>query len=743
MAEKQARRTIWNRLFFVLLILLSMALIYLALILPLLKSTLTPTPEIGQVALQTYRAPRTTSYISEERTDELRRNAERAVPPVYTDPDTKIARQQMERLRAALAYISSVHADPYATNNQKIEDLAALEDVSLSPESVSTILGLTDSRWQAIQQETLIVLEKMMSSAIRPENLAEARKRAPAVVSLSLPEGQAAVVAELAAAFVAPNSEYSESLTEQAREQARQAVEPVERQFIAGQTVVSQGQVLSGADIEALQQLDLVQPEQNWQDLASVAALVLLVVAFLIFYLRQEQAAFISDTRGLGAMAVLFVVFLLGARAAIPAHFVLPYVIPLAAFSLTIAALYNSNLAMITSLILAVLVAYEMPDAAELSLYYVMSCLFGILTLGRARRITSFFLAGAIAAIAGAIIVLVYQLTTADWGSLAILVGVAFFNGLASASLAILLQFFLAQLLGMISPMQLMDLSRPDNALLQMLLREAPGTYQHSLQVANLAEQAAEKIGADALLTRVGALYHDVGKAQNPAFFIENQPEGFANPHDRLDPYESSQIIREHITEGYTLGHKHRLPRRILDFILEHHGTMITRYQYISAVNAEQGDESQVDKSSFRYPGPRPGSRETAILMLADGSEARIRAEKPADEARLKEIIKQIVEQRIALGQLDDTDLTMKDLTTIIDSFTATMRGIYHPRVKYPQLDKRAETPDAAPEATPEPAQEAATDAAAPAAAEVEAQALPPEEQPVPVDLTIDAPSEG
>jgi len=219
-------------------------------------------------------------------------------------------------------------------------------------------------------------------------------------------------------------------------------------------------------------------------------------------------------------------------------------------------------------------------------------------------------------------------------------------------------------------------------------LRNAPGTYQHSLQVSNLAEQAAEIIGADTLLTRVGAIYHDCGKALNPYFFIENQLPGNVNPHDNLDPVTSAQTIIRHVTDGLELSRKHRLPRRIQDFILEHHGTMLTRYQYAKAVDAVDGDESQIDENQFRYPGPRPKSRETAILMLADGSEARVRAERPADESELREVIKSVIEHRLSSGQLDETDLTLRDLDEMIDSFTTTLRGIYHPRLEYPNSKK-------------------------------------------------------
>jgi hypothetical protein len=247
-----------------------------------------------------------------------------------------------------------------------------------------------------------------------------------------------------------------------------------------------------------------------------------------------------------------------------------------------------------------------------------------------------------------------------------------------------LLHSLLAQFLGMVTPIQLLDLTRPDHPLLRQLLRDASGTYQHSLQVANLAEQAAERIGVDPLLIRAGALYHDVGKTLNPVFFIENQPPGFVNPHEILDPVDSARIIIRHVPDGLELARKYRLPRCIQEFISEHHGTTLTRYQYYNAVKAAGGDESQVDAEQFRYPGPPPQCRDAALLMLADACEARVRAERPADDDSLRNVIKSVVSSRVSSGQLDETRLSLHDLNEIVDSFTATLRGVYHPRLNYP-----------------------------------------------------------
>ena len=236
-----------------------------------------------------------------------------------------------------------------------------------------------------------------------------------------------------------------------------------------------------------------------------------------------------------------------------------------------------------------------------------------------------------------------------------------------------------------------MEISRPDYPLLQFLLRNAPGTYQHSLQVANLAEQAAETIGADALLSRVGALYHDVGKSTNASFFIENQVPGNLNSHDDLDPIKSAATIIQHVSDGLQLTRKYRLPPRIRDFISEHHGTLVTRYQYTRAVEAAGNNPNLVDLEQFRYPGPAPRSRETALLMLADSCEARARAELPKDDAELRKLIKNVIDYCQKEGQLDNTSITLRDLSQITSSFFSTLKNIYHPRLHYPELIKEPE----------------------------------------------------
>lgn len=462
------------------------------------------------------------------------------------------------------------------------------------------------------------------------------------------------------------------------------------QEYQAGEIIVLRGQVLTPAQIETLQRFGLIEETSPWQNYAGAGVLVITIAVLVNLYFSRRRLQFLLEGRSLVVVALIFIVFIVSARMTIENRTVLPYAFPLPAMGLLIATLFGLEAGIVFSMAIALLASYGMPNALDLMPYYLVSSLIGVLVLGSARRVWTFFRAGMGIAGAGIMMVIAFRVpfTSTDGIALLQVAGAAIFSGLASASIALLLQYFLAQSLSLTTALQLIEISRPDFPLLQFFLRNAPGTYQHSLQVANLAEQAAELIGADALLTRVGALFHDVGKALNPIYFIENQVPGSVNKHDELDPVESARIIISHIHDGVALARKHRLPRRIDDFIREHHGSMIARYQYNKALEAANGDASKVDMEQFRYPGPRPRSRETALLMLADGSEARARAESPRDDEAMRKIILSTIEQAQKQGQLDNTQLTLRDLNIVTDAFVNILRGTFHPRIMYPKTDE-------------------------------------------------------
>ena len=688
MDSSRSSRFFSRRTFLPTLVLVCTSILaYLAIIQPWSLRQISLPLSVGDVAPQDLRASSNILFTSNVLTEEARVAAEREVAPVYNPPDTAIARTQTEKLDSILASVSAIRADQQTTLEQKKTALLAIEDLSLLPASQDVLMNLSDTRWEMVETEAFTELEKAMQKPVRTEDLESVRQNLPSLVSLTLTEGEAELVVEIISPLIVANSFYSPELTDAARHAAREAIVPVTQTFIAGQTVVTRGQIITEADLEALTALGLVQPKNPAFNYLGAAALVILSSIFTAMYFSRRNLTAVSDLRGLILLALLFSIFLTAARIINPNRTIMPYLFPIPAFALLVSALFGMERGLAFGLLMSLLAAYGMPDSLNLLPYYTLSSLCGVLALGQARRVGQFIYAAIAIAVAGAAIVAAYRLpfTEIDWVGLATLIGAAIFSGIASASIALPMQYLLAQFLGLTTALQLLEISRPDSPLLNYFLQRAPGTYQHSLQVANLAEQAAEQVHADTLLTRVGALFHDVGKSSNPLFFIENQPPSQIDSHDDLAPEVSAEAIIRHVPDGLKLARKYRLPRRIYDFIAEHHGTLVTRYQFNRAVQAVGGDASKVDESLFRYPGPSPRSKETAILMLADGVEARARAERPYNDDEVINLVRNVIERCQKDGQLDDTPISQRDLANIAESFSATLRVTYHPRLEYPQ----------------------------------------------------------
>ena len=669
-------------------------IIFIALLLPIILHPASYAINPGEVSPYDIQAPSDLVYFSDELTNAAKESAKNAVANVYLPADPAITRRQLERLRLSIAFINSIRADSYATTDQKLNDLSKMTDISINTDLGTRILTTSDTRWDAVSVEALNVLEQVMRTTIRTDKLTDAKRNISTLIDLSLPEAQAKLVADLVTPFVVPNSVVSVEQTDLAKEQAVETVKPVEKVYVSGETIIQRGQIVTPLIWEALQQFGLVKRQQETQFLFGSAVFSLFISALFLYYIRYRRASHFQNYRSVALILLTFFIILYTMRLVIPDHTIIPYLFPVAAFGLAISSLFSLEIGIIFSLSLSVLGAFGIDQSLSLTIYYALPVIIGMLVLGRGRKISTFLWTGVIISMAGAAIILGYRFAEINTDLIGILtlLGASFFYGLASASAAMLLQYIFAQILGVTTTLQLLEISRPDHPLLQFILINAPGTYQHSLQVANLAEQAAKAIGADALLVRVGALFHDAGKAMNPLFFIENQVRNELNTHDELDPITSSQIIIQHVNDGVILAKKHHLPIRIQDFVLEHHGTLVTRYQYMKAIQAANNDAALVNVDEFRYPGPEPRSRETALIMLADGCEARARAEMPKTEEDLRIIVRKVFDYCLAEGQLDHTSFTLRDLHLAMESFISTLNNTYHPRIQYPKLQQSSQT---------------------------------------------------
>jgi cyclic-di-AMP phosphodiesterase PgpH len=360
-------------------------------------------------------------------------------------------------------------------------------------------------------------------------------------------------------------------------------------------------------------------------------------------------------------------------------------------------AIVGYHEAIISTFGMAILAGFMANLSLEVTTLVATGGLMGALTLRRTERLNAFFVSGAVVGFVNAAIVATFKLMTPNTltnTELAGLIVTALLSGLVLVpATAIASMFLVTAIFNLPTALKLLDLAQPSKPLLQRLLREAPGTYQHSLQVANLAEQAASKIGADSQLTHVAALYHDIGKMGNPLFFTENQQDPSMNPHDTLnDPYRSAAIIIEHITEGDEMAKQYHLPRRLRDFILEHHGTTQVYVFYQRAINQADGDVMAVDVNDFTYPGPKPRSRETAILMLADSCEATVRSVKPQSRQEIADLVDKIIDDKRKAKQLQDSNLTLTELDAIRNIFVDILQSMFHPRINYLEAAKKTST---------------------------------------------------
>jgi putative nucleotidyltransferase with HDIG domain len=656
----------------------------------LMARPLLPTGQVvvveGGVAPRDIDAPSRATYESAILTERGREQAASSVRPVYTDPDPALARQQFERAREVFDYLGSVRADSLASPAQQRGFVLSVPELqNLSTEILDLLLGLSDASWDRVQQESYRLIGVAMRSEIREGRLEDTVENLPNLVGLDLSDEESAVTLAVVESFLLPNSFFDPDATAEAREHASEEAGSVFRTYEAGQNIVREGEIVSSLHIEALDHYGLLQPQTNWTDFAGSGLLALLLTALMFVYLGRCQSEVLWDGRRLLLLVLLTTSFSVGTGLMVSGGMALRYLSPVPALAILAAATLGPHAGVAAAVYVGGAAGVIAGGSLEVVAFTALGGVSAALTLGRVERIGALFRAGAFAALAHMLVILVFFLPRgAEYSGdmmVAMLVGLA--NGGVSASLALGGLFLLGPLFDIVTTMRLIELSRPDHPLLQRLLREAPATYHHSLMVANLAEQAAERIGADALLTRVGAYYHDVGKLTRPYFFSENQVEG-VNPHDRLDPRTSAEVIISHVDDGLELGRRYRLPRRVRAFIPEHHGTNWVSYMYDKAVQLAS-EPGTIDAGDFHHHGPLPQSKETALVMLADGCEAAVRALRPTSEDEVSEVVNRVYAERMADGQLNECDLTLRDLEVAREAFISALKGVFHPRIRYPK----------------------------------------------------------
>ncbi|HXG36781.1 MAG TPA: HDIG domain-containing protein [Dehalococcoidia bacterium] len=451
---------------------------------------------------------------------------------------------------------------------------------------------------------------------------------------------------------------------------------------------------------------EIIENSLTGSAVAAAVLISLLTGSLLGAYLYLSQTSEVSNSWRLAMVGLLVIVTVAASKVFLSLtlpdndRLYLAYIFPVAATSMLLATLLDEGLAVLVAALLALLVTfvgYYQPDARaqlgaspleafQMASVFLTSSLVGLSAVHRAERMNRYLVAGGMVGLTSFVGLLAFWLLdpAKEGVDLPWMMIASALNGGASAVITVGALVVLGYIFGITTRVQLMELAQLSHPLLRELQEKAPGTFHHSVIVGNLAERAADLVNADPLLVRVGCYFHDIGKLAQPGYYIENQLDD-TNPHDTLDSDSSARVITQHVRLGVELAKRHHIPAQVRAFIPEHHGTRLVTYFYRKA---SQKDPN-IDPDKFRYPGPKPQSRETAIVMLADSVEAVVRSSQDRTQERIEALVDAVINERVAEGQLDECDLTLRDLRTIARSFKATLRGIYHPRIEYPAPTKR------------------------------------------------------
>jgi cyclic-di-AMP phosphodiesterase PgpH len=653
--------------------------------------------KVGDLAPTDIRAPKAATFTNPVLTDAAQASARNEVKPQYdftSERAIAIAAEQLDHFATSVAPLDTAFEAKTSTADRQSLIDAYLP--KLSTETQTVLQTMKSERWAAVRTEAARVLDVTERTELRDTEVAITRQRISEQMAGGLSDGERRLAAELIGPLLIPNSSFSETLTQQEQDRAAAAVPPVIEQFVQGEVIIRAGGKISDVDLVRIQNLGLDVSHPDYAGLAGWFVLSVLLVVLLLAWVWRFRRAFWHRNNVLFLLGLLIVFSTLALKIT-AGRATLPFILPIAAVGILVTVLLDAEAATIVTIIIAIVAGATNGPSLELATYVLLGGLAGILAIRRGDRLQTFIQAGAAVFVAQALVVTTYSLLgERDLAGVVQLIGAAGVSAGGAAVAAVGSFAVLGNLFGLLTVFQLLELANPSQPLLRRLLVETPGTYHHSLMVGNLAERAAETIGADPLITRVAAFYHDVGKLANPAAFIENQAGG-ENVHDALEPEESAQILKQHVADGIDVAYRAKLPKSVIAFIPQHHGTAIMSYFYAKAreeaaapfggLDTEEGRRAAdaVDPRRYRHAGPKPQSREAALIMLADGVEASVRSLASRDEGAIRSMVGRIIAERMEDGQFDECDLTLRDISQAQEAFVSQLLGMYHQRVAYPQ----------------------------------------------------------
>jgi putative nucleotidyltransferase with HDIG domain len=652
---------------------------------------------VGDLATADVRAPRTAVFVSQVETDAARQAARDDAPPQYdykAETAAALTRRQLEMLGTLLAPVDAAFAPELAPEERRAALASALPGLSSSARA--TLEALAPERWALVGADATRVLGLVQRDELRDAELEVVRRNLGERFSAGLTDDERRLGTEIVSPLLVPNATYSQALTDAARAAAAAAVPAVSYTIRQGEVIVEAGKRVTALEIAKLDIFGLTEARLDVARLAGWLLLATMVVVLLLAWTWRYRQELWHRARALALLGLVLLVTALVYKLT-SGRSILPYFVPGAGASMLVAILLGAGPATMISAMLAILAGAANGLSLEMTTYVFVGGITGAIAVRRGDRVGVFVQAGLAIVVANVVVVSIFSLLGArDLTGTLQLWGASLAAGAGSAIATVGTFQAVGNLFGILTVFQLLELANPSQPLLRRLLLETPGTYHHSLMVGNLAERAAEAIGADTLLARVAAYYHDVGKLANPGAFIENQA-GTGNVHDDLPPETSAQVLKTHVADGIDVAYKAKLPKPLIAFIPQHHGTTRLAYFWAKAreaaaaplggldTDAGRAAADALDERRFRHSGPKPQTREAAILMLADGVEASVRSLATQDEPAIRAMVARIIDERLDDGQFDECDLTLRDVERIREAFVAQLLGMYHQRIAYPQ----------------------------------------------------------
>lgn len=655
--------------------------------------------KVGDICPEDIIAPRTARYLDEAETELRRSKAAAGVTRVY-EPIPTAADQAAGAVRVTFAAVEAARKMPASKPlDEKVAEirkrLRTTTGSRISDAALISLLKIDSSSFAQIESDVSQLVTSAMTRVIHddPADFRAAQRQIAAEARHAVGNSRtAAIVSELAQDALRPNQIYDVKSTIAQQEDARERVLPVYITITQGEVVVARGEPLLQDHIQKLEALGLRNPKINYRTVASIAMLVTMVVLLVGGYLSIYYPAVYNNTKSLLLLSLLAIIGTLALRISgsllgvplTPVQVGYLGVLWVVTVGMLVSVLVNAQVSVVIAALLSIVLSLMLSGELRYAVISFMMALVGICSVADIRDRTDLARTVGALAVAGIAFVLILGGLNNDSAS-AIQVG-TFWAGvivpIGAGAIFLIGTVPLERLFGLTTHLSLLELADTNKPLLRRLVMEAPGTYTHSMAVGHLAETAAQAIGADALTARVASYYHDIGKIRRPHFFIENQ--NIENAHDRINPTLSALVITSHIKDGVEIAREFKLPNVVSDVIIQHHGTSLVQYFYDQAVGEQ--DPCVALESQFRYTGPKPKSKEAAIIMLADSVEAASRAMSKPTCAIIELVVNRVIAEKLRDGQLDESDLSFKEVSKISDAFVRALTGTLHARIDYSEV---------------------------------------------------------